>query len=207
MKTFNELILEKKENIEVEFTGYGDFDSVNQIAEDAANIVAKQNYKILLEDMVRNNPEVVDWNFLDSDGKPSKNPNSWRRMNPTGKTYYGGSYNTNYGISLTLKMKFPIKKKIENLEAVVGDVPEYTLVVDMDFNTTGNKARTSIRTEGRKLIMTTSDTIGFTKIVEKIRKMKPDEIANIHKELYEEWIKTQKDHPMRGTVAGKKYGV
>ncbi len=104
-------------------------------------------------------------------------------------------------------MRFPVKSKIEDLEVIVGDTPEYAFYVDLIFNTTGNKAYTSIWTMKGENLLKLTDTTEMGYVPEKISKLTPADKQKIHKALYHEWVSSQPNHLLRGTASGKKYGI
>jgi hypothetical protein len=103
-------------------------------------------------------------------------------------------------------MKFPIKKEL-SFKAIVGDIPEYTFKATMSFNTTGNKAYTTITDMQDKLVIRISDTTSIDLLIEKIKKLKPDEKEAMHEHFYKDWIASQDNHPLRGRYAGEKFGI
>ena len=108
-------------------------------------------------------------------------------------------------------MKFPIKQEIPGFKVIIGDVPEYTFRVRLSFNTTGNSTYTNIVDENGESIVKLSDTGEMGIIVEKVKKMKPDQKADLHKAFYHSWveshIKDHGDHPLKGHLTGKQYGI
>jgi len=75
------------------------------------------------------------------------------------------------------------------------------------FNTTGNKAYTSVWTmEGKKLFGLT-DTTEMGYIPEKISKLTPKDKEKFHSVFYSEWVLKQSNHPLKGSFHGKKFGL
>ena len=183
MKTFNEILEAKRFETK-------SFDSVNSSAEEEANKYAASIYSNQADQLVKNVEEIVDWCFLDIKRKEIRDLSkidgwNWRRKNETLKHYasFGSSSQNEAGIRLFLKMKFPIKNKISDLEVVVGDAPEYAFYVDLIFNTTGNKAYTSVWTMNGEKIFGLTDTTEMGYIVEKIHKLTPKDKEKFHRVL------------------------
>jgi hypothetical protein len=207
MKTFNEFKL-----LEAERLYTRTFNNVNDLADKEADKYAASMYSTEAEKM-KSAPEVIDWSYCSSRGEEFKKygEESWSRKNVSGGYSFipGGNTQSVAGFIFTLKMKFPIKKKIEGFPVHVGDVPEYTFKLRLAFNTTGNAAYTSIINEKGESIIKLSDTSEMGIIVDKVKKMKPEQKDELHKMLYHAWVESHadKDHPLKGHIAGKQYGI
>jgi hypothetical protein len=211
MKSFSEILEAKRYETR-------SFDAVNHAADNAADVYAAKVYGEEAEKLMKNVPEIIEWCYLSNGGKEVKGfenlKNSggeyinWERKNTTQNSYYGfgSSSQGTSGLCFTLKMKFPIKKEL-SFKAIVGDIPEYTFKVKMSFNTTGNKAYTTITDMQDKPVIRISDTTSMDLLVEKIKKLKPDEKEAMHEHFYKDWIASQDNHPLRGRYAGEKFGI
>lgn len=135
--------------------------------------------------------------------KGLENLNPWERWQRKNSTTWGGGSS---GLCFILKMKFPIKKEL-SFKSIVGDVPEYTFKVELIFNTTGNKAYTSICDMQGKRVVTMSDTTSMDLLAEKIKKLKLADKEAIHEYFYKDWVASQDKHPLRGNFSGEKFGL
>jgi len=210
MKSFNEILEAQRYETK-------SFESVNNAADNTADVYAAKVYGEEAEKMMKNVPEIIDWCYLSSGGKEVKgfenlkSPRSefidWERKNVTQSSYgYRSSYQSSSGLCFTVKMKLPIKKEL-SFKAIVGDVPEYTFKVKLIFNTTGNKAYTAIYDMQGKAVVNLSDTTSMDLVVEKIKKMKPEIKEAIHEHFYKDWVASQDKHPLRGKYSGEKFGL
>lgn len=209
-KDYSSYINEDMTSIEVETddistSSYG-FDVVVSNAERAATVAAKANYVQTLESMAKENENILAWNFVNAN-KGITVDGWWDYKNETSNSWHSGfSSKPEYGIHIKFKYKLPIKSPIEGLKLNVGDVPEYTLIASYKFNTTGRKAELDLYDENMKHITYIGSVQGLT-ILERMKKLKPEHKKHIHEHLYEEFVKTVKDHPFRGKVNMRKFGV
>lgn len=206
MKTFNEFKLFEASRIDTRT-----FNNINDLADTEADKFAAKMYADEAEKMKSQISEIIDWSYCSSVGKEFKEfgKEGWSRKNTTGGYSYipGGNSQSVSGFYFTVKMKFPIKQENKDFKLIIGDVPEYTFRVRLSFNTTGNAAYTYIVDKDGKTIVKLSDTSEMGIIVDKVKKMKADDKADLHKAFYHDWIETLKDHPLKGHVTGKQYGI
>lgn len=210
MKTFNEFKLLEASRINTRT-----FANVNDLADTEADKFAAKMYADEAERMKSQISEIIDWSYCSSLGKEFKEfgKEGWSRKNTTGGYSWlpGGRSQSASGFYFTLKMKFPIKQEIRDFKVVIGDVPEYTFRVRLSFNTTGNAVYAAIVDKEGETIVKLSDTLEMGIIVEKVKKMKPEQKADLHKAFYLDWVESQleknPDHPLAGHVTGKQYGI
>jgi hypothetical protein len=206
MKTFNEFKLFEASRITTRT-----FNNVNDLADTEADKFAAKMYADEAERMKSEISEIIDWAYCSSIGKEFKEfgKEGWSRKNTTGGYSYvaSGSSQSVSGLYFTVKMKFPIKQEIRDFKVIIGNVPEYTFRVRLSFNTTGNGAYTYIVDNEGETIIKLSDTLEMGIIVDKLKKLNADQKTDLHKTFYHDWVETQDEHPLKGHVSGKKFGL
>ena len=198
------------------------FDEIVSKAERKADKIVLEAYKEILERMKSENENILDWNFKTQQGIITKEIDSYSMSRKVEREGFFNNFKRETAVLIRMKHRFKMPKpsispeqkfKIlnaigKNLEYREEDKPEYEIILELVFNSSGKKANTAVAdAKNGNRIVYLSASQSFRTGIQKLNKLKDIELLQIHDVLYVDWVKKQEKHPYKGRFIAETYGL